>query len=242
MAWELIDPTGYVHRLYDGAMIGRSPGIGISVNDPKASRLHAEFRVRGDSIMVRDRDSTNGTYVNRIRLVTPCGLNPGDRITIGDTAFILRWAPEGAAVVAPRVGPVPYPAEQSNAAVANVVIQQFSAEQTKQQPEPSTALGQFMYCPSCGRKIAQTAISCPGCGATLGKAGDNVSDRDWLTTLLLCILTGVLGVHRFYTGHIGTGILQLLTGGGLGIWTIIDLITIVTGKFRDSEGRLIAKK
>ena len=65
--------------------------------------------------------------------------------------------------------------------------------------------------------------------------------RDWLVTLLLCIFLGALGVHRFYTGHIGIGIVQLLTGGGCLIWAIIDLINIATGKFQDAEGRPLKK-
>ena len=56
------------------------------------------------------------------------------------------------------------------------------------------------------------------------------SEKDWLTTLLLCIFLGGLGVHRFYAGKIGTGILQLITVGGCGIWTLVDLIMIITGR------------
>lgn len=239
MAWELVDPLGHAHRLYDGVKVGRAADVGITIHDAQASRAHAEFRVRGDSIMVQDLNSTNGTYVNGVRLISPSSLNSGDRVTMGNSTFLLRWAVEGAVSAAPRA---PYSAAQSNAASANVVIQQISAEPVRQQPDQSSVPGQFMYCPVCGRKLALTASSCPGCGATLRQRDDSISERDWLTTLLLCILTGVLGVHRFYTGHIGTGILQLVTGGGFGIWWLIDLIYIVTGKFRDGEGRIIAKK
>lgn len=65
------------------------------------------------------------------------------------------------------------------------------------------------------------------------------SEKEWLTTLLLCLFLGSLGGHRFYTGKIGTGILQLITLGGCGIWTIIDLIMILTGKFTDKDGNEI---
>ncbi len=60
--------------------------------------------------------------------------------------------------------------------------------------------------------------------------------KDWLTTLLLAIFLGGLGVHRFYTGHIGIGIAQLLTLGGCGIWSLIDIIQIATGSFKDADG------
>ncbi|HAB67298.1 MAG TPA: hypothetical protein DCE23_08025 [Firmicutes bacterium] len=62
------------------------------------------------------------------------------------------------------------------------------------------------------------------------------SDKEWLVTLLLSLFLGTLGVHRFYVGKIGTGILQLITLGGCGIWTLIDIIMIVTGNFKDKDG------
>ena len=62
------------------------------------------------------------------------------------------------------------------------------------------------------------------------------SEKQFVTTLLLCILLGVLGVHRFYVGKTGTGILQLITLGGLGIWAFVDLIIIACGSFKDGQG------
>lgn len=65
------------------------------------------------------------------------------------------------------------------------------------------------------------------------------SEKNWLATLLLCLFLGALGVHRFYVGKIGTGILQLITLGGCGIWTIIDFVMIIVGKFTDKDGNAI---
>jgi len=63
-----------------------------------------------------------------------------------------------------------------------------------------------------------------------------ISEKGFVPTILLCFFFGMLGVHRFYVGKIGTGILQLLTLGGLGIWVLIDFIVIVTGSFKDKQG------
>ena len=63
-----------------------------------------------------------------------------------------------------------------------------------------------------------------------------ISPKSWVTTLLLSIFLGGLGVHRFYVGKVGTGILMILTCGGLGVWALIDLIMIIIGNFKDSDG------
>lgn len=56
------------------------------------------------------------------------------------------------------------------------------------------------------------------------------------TAIILSVLLGSLGVDRFYLGYTGLGILKLLTCGGLGIWTLIDLIRICTGSLKAADG------
>lgn len=64
-----------------------------------------------------------------------------------------------------------------------------------------------------------------------------MQNKSKLTALLLCIFFGGIGIHRFYTGKIGTGILWLLTGSCFGIGYVVDIIMIATGKFMDKDGR-----
>ena len=71
------------------------------------------------------------------------------------------------------------------------------------------------------------------CGAPAGQ----VSDKSRLAALLLNFFLGPFGVHRFYVGKIGTGLLQLFTLGALGIWSLVDFILIAVGAFTDKEGR-----
>lgn len=66
-----------------------------------------------------------------------------------------------------------------------------------------------------------------------------MSEKNFVAALLLCFFLGSLGVHRFYVGKIGTGILMLITLGGFGIWSLIDFIMIAVGKFKDSDGNFI---
>jgi TM2 domain-containing membrane protein YozV len=66
-----------------------------------------------------------------------------------------------------------------------------------------------------------------------------MSDKKRLPVLLFCLFLGVLGIHRFYVGKIGTGFLMLLTCGGFGIWALYDLIMVIAGEFTDKEGNKI---
>lgn len=66
------------------------------------------------------------------------------------------------------------------------------------------------------------------------------SDKSFIATWLLSWLLGGLGVDRFYLGKIGTGIVKLITLGGLGVWSLIDLILVLAGATRDKQGRRLA--
>ena len=66
------------------------------------------------------------------------------------------------------------------------------------------------------------------------------SPKSRTVALLLAAFLGVFGAHRFYVGKTSSAVLQLITLGGLGIWWLADLIIIVSGSFRDDEGRLVS--
>ena len=66
-----------------------------------------------------------------------------------------------------------------------------------------------------------------------------VSSKSRTIDLILCVLLGFLGVHRFYEGKIGTGILYLCTAGLFGIGVLVDFIMILTGSAKDKDGAQI---
>ncbi len=70
---------------------------------------------------------------------------------------------------------------------------------------------------------------------------DNVSKKSRTVAALLCWFLGIIGVHRFYVGKVGTGIVQILTFGGFTIWLWIDFIMILCGKFKDKQGQQLSK-
>ena len=67
----------------------------------------------------------------------------------------------------------------------------------------------------------------------------HISPRSRLVALILCFFAGVFGAHRFYVGKTGTAVLMLVTFGGLGVWSFIDLILIALGSFTDDRGYLL---
>lgn len=101
------------------------------------------------------------------------------------------------------------------------------------------------YCTECGSLIHINAEICPKCGVRqplkfiYESAGNDDQKSKWITSLLLCWFLGVFGIHRFYTGHTAIGLIQLLTLGGCGIWTFIDLVLLISGSYKDADGNPI---
>ncbi len=100
------------------------------------------------------------------------------------------------------------------------------------------------FCQECGEIINIKSEICPKCGvrqpsSSIKTDEQKSKENKWLMTLLLCWFLGVFGIHRFYTGHTGIGVVQLLTLGGCGIWTLIDFIIIIIGNYKDADGNPI---
>jgi len=95
-------------------------------------------------------------------------------------------------------------------------------------------------CHACHAAIDSEAVVCMGCGV-MQPSASAFDDKKLLPATLLCGLLGPFGAHRFYVGKVGTGILQLVTLGGLGVWWMVDFVMLVTGNFRDKEGHKITE-
>lgn len=102
------------------------------------------------------------------------------------------------------------------------------------------------YCEYCGNELQDQAAFCVKCGAAVRKeiADLNIFSKSKLTCGLLQIFLGGFGVGRFYSGHTGIAVAQLIvtivTCGAGAIWGFIDGIVILASQeFRDAEGKVM---
>ena len=109
-----------------------------------------------------------------------------------------------------------------------------------------------MFCRNCGKELESGVQYCPYCGAAQSdnpavmgtftpsqESGSSKKSRG--IALLLSALLGGLGIHRFYVGKIGTGVLYIFTCGLFGIGALIDLIMIACGSFKDADGKPLTR-
>ena len=89
--------------------------------------------------------------------------------------------------------------------------------------------------------MAHRADSPEGSWFTAGEIPGLFSDRDWFVTLVISLFLGSLGMDRFYLGYTTLGVLKLITCGGCGIWSLVDLILIATDSLPDANGRRLRR-
>lgn len=95
-----------------------------------------------------------------------------------------------------------------------------------------------MVCSKCNYINEENLSRCKNCGQILY---EEVSIKSWHITLILCILFGFLGIHRFYVGKAGTAIIMLLTLGGFGIWILVDIVTLILEEFKDEDNKRLVR-
>ena len=124
------------------------------------------------------------------------------------------------------------------------------------------------FCPNCGASLEQGVKFCANCGKSIQEttqqqpvqqqmqqpqaqpvvvvqqpvyAQQPPSPHSRGVALILCIFLGYLGLHRFYVGNVGMGLVYLFTLGIFGFGPFIDFFSILFGSFRDIQGRLLTE-
>jgi len=90
VAVEPPDQVGRRYPLGDEITVGRAAGCQVTVDDTYVSQLHARVFTRDGQLMVEDLGSTNGTYLNRVKVAGPMGMQKGDRLQVGNTVLEVR--------------------------------------------------------------------------------------------------------------------------------------------------------
>ena len=90
VAVEPADQVGRRYPLGDEITVGRAAGCQVTVDDTYVSQLHARVFTRDAQLFVEDLGSTNGTYLNRVKVAGPMVMQKGDRLQVGNTVLEVR--------------------------------------------------------------------------------------------------------------------------------------------------------
>jgi len=90
VAVESVSQAGRRYPLGDEITVGRAAGCQVTVDDTYVSQLHARVFTRDGQLFVEDLGSTNGTYLNRVKVAGPMVMQKGDRLQVGNTVLEVR--------------------------------------------------------------------------------------------------------------------------------------------------------
>lgn len=112
-------------------ILGRLLDNDISIGDPEISRRHTRFFLRDDNVFVEDLGSTNGTFLNGERVISPQQLRKGDMITVGESVILVYdklFQTADETVVSPPVDTAPAPGFTPPAPAQHYVIEEDDLE------------------------------------------------------------------------------------------------------------------
>ena len=190
------------------------------------------------------RESVSGTVVDQEAENTPAS-----------EAVLQEAEPESAAPVGPATSDLPV--DEETTAPRDSEQPKAASDQAEADPV-GTADGQegaarktnTVFCVVCGTEMNRDDTFCHACGwdsrvpptpSPQRLVDPNPSPYNRLAALLLCLILGFLGLHRFYVGKVGTGLLWLFTLGFFSVGVIFDLVLIATGEFRDADQRRVLR-
>jgi hypothetical protein len=135
----------------------------------------------------------------------------------------------------------PVEASVINSTIAAPVEHQVAQETKTKQPRARTQKTPLKQATAAAPAVGHETVQFKGnTSQDVNKknksAADMTGDKNWILALVLCWFLGIIGIHRFYLGYTVIGIIQLLTLGGFGIWTLIDFIRIILKDLQPKNG------
>ena len=179
----------------------------------------------------------------------------GQQEAVSGTVVDQQAEPESAAPVSPATNDLPI--REDTTAPRDAEQPKAASDQAEAGPagraegqEGSARNSNTVFCVVCGAEMNRDDRFCHSCGwdsrvpptpSPQRPVDPNPSPYNRLAALLLCLILGFLGLHRFYVGKVGTGLLWLFTLGFLSVGVIFDVVLIVTGEFRDADQRRVLR-